>query len=172
MVEDPVVAERGAALVEFALVLPVFALMLFAMVQFGLVFGGWDQLRNRVQLAAREASMGTFDCASAAQCETAISGYVGHPLGTVGSPSVSYWYNPDNPGPEGDEPDSKQTESQLESQEPVTPGLSSQEVVVCVSVNAQMFTSLFGPLTLSSSSAFYAEAPGALAPSTPSSCGP
>ena len=38
--------ESGATLVEFALILPVFAVMLFGMIQFGLAFTGWDQLRN------------------------------------------------------------------------------------------------------------------------------
>ena len=41
--------EAGASLVEFAIILPVFALMLFGMIQFGLAFAGWDQLRNAVQ---------------------------------------------------------------------------------------------------------------------------
>jgi len=52
--------ERGTALVELALVLPVFALMLFAIFQFGLLFTGWAQLRNSVQAGARMASMGSI----------------------------------------------------------------------------------------------------------------
>jgi Flp pilus assembly pilin Flp len=52
---------NGAALVEFALVLPVFALMLFGMVQLGIVFAGWAQLRNSVQTAARLASVGALE---------------------------------------------------------------------------------------------------------------
>ncbi len=44
--------EAGASLVEFAIILPVFALMLFGMIQFGLAFAGWDQLRNAVQTGA------------------------------------------------------------------------------------------------------------------------
>jgi Flp pilus assembly protein TadG len=50
--------EAGASLVEFAIVLPVFALMLFAMIQFGLGFAGWDELRNAVQTGARIAANG------------------------------------------------------------------------------------------------------------------
>jgi Flp pilus assembly pilin Flp len=48
--------ESGASLVEFAIILPVFALMLFGMIQFGLAFAGWDQLRNAVQTGARLAA--------------------------------------------------------------------------------------------------------------------
>jgi hypothetical protein len=45
--------QAGASLVEFAIILPVFALMLFGMIQFGLAFAGWDELRNAVQTGAR-----------------------------------------------------------------------------------------------------------------------
>jgi Flp pilus assembly pilin Flp len=48
--------ESGASLVEFALILPIFALMLFGMIQFGLGFLGWDQLRDAVQTGARLAA--------------------------------------------------------------------------------------------------------------------
>ena len=41
---------------EFAIILPVFALMLFGMIQFGLGFAGWDELRNAVQTGARLAA--------------------------------------------------------------------------------------------------------------------
>ena len=33
--------QAGASLVEFAIILPIFALMLFGMIQFGLGFAGW-----------------------------------------------------------------------------------------------------------------------------------
>jgi len=59
-------ADAGTALVEFALVLPVFALMVFGMVQLGITFAGWSQLRNVVQTAARAASVGAL--ANLPQC--------------------------------------------------------------------------------------------------------
>jgi len=59
-------ADAGAALVEFALVLPVFALMVFGMAQLGITFAGWSQLRNVVQTAARAASVGAL--ANLPQC--------------------------------------------------------------------------------------------------------
>jgi Flp pilus assembly pilin Flp len=51
--------EAGASLVEFAIILPVFALMLFGMIQFGVAFMGWDQLRNAVDTGARLAANNT-----------------------------------------------------------------------------------------------------------------
>ena len=48
--------DAGASLVEFAIILPVFVLMLFGMIQFGLGFAGWDELRNAVQTGARLAA--------------------------------------------------------------------------------------------------------------------
>lgn len=44
-------SERGQALVEFALVLPVFALLLFAIVQFGVVFTQYLALTDAVRRA-------------------------------------------------------------------------------------------------------------------------
>ena len=45
--------ETGSVLVEFALILPIFAAMLFGMIQFGLVFAGWSSFRNSVETSAR-----------------------------------------------------------------------------------------------------------------------
>jgi Flp pilus assembly pilin Flp len=45
--------ESGSALVEFALVVPLFALLLFGVIQFGLAFGGWASVRASVQNSAR-----------------------------------------------------------------------------------------------------------------------
>jgi Flp pilus assembly protein TadG len=52
--------ERGASLVEFALVLPLLALFLFAIVDFGMVFGGFTSMRSGVQSAARMASVNEY----------------------------------------------------------------------------------------------------------------
>jgi hypothetical protein len=85
--------EGGAALVEFALVLPVFALMLFAMVQFGLVFAGWAQLRNAVQTGARMASVGDLknppECGNLAATSCAWALLIGSPPGLSPVPVTS-----------------------------------------------------------------------------------
>jgi Flp pilus assembly protein TadG len=49
--------ERGQGLVEFALVAPVFFLLLFAMVDFGLGLKGWITVTQSAREAARLASV-------------------------------------------------------------------------------------------------------------------
>ncbi|MGC8627670.1 MAG: TadE/TadG family type IV pilus assembly protein [Acidimicrobiales bacterium] len=81
--------DRGAVLVEFALVLPIFALMLFAMVQFGVLFAGWAQLRNAVQTTARLASMGqqSPQCGPLSLPDCTAAFLIGTPVGLVAGPS-------------------------------------------------------------------------------------
>jgi Flp pilus assembly protein TadG len=43
----------GQALVEFALVIPIFLLLLFAILHLGLLFGGQNSLTNAVRVTAR-----------------------------------------------------------------------------------------------------------------------
>jgi Flp pilus assembly protein TadG len=50
-------SEDGAAAVEFALVLPILILMLFGIIQFGLIFNQWQQLEHATREGARWASM-------------------------------------------------------------------------------------------------------------------
>jgi|GEM_PF-428348 len=74
--------EEGASLVEFALVLPIFALFLFGMTDFGAAFQSLITLRSGVNAGARLASVNQMDssCASAAnpmQCT------IQHRIGTL-----------------------------------------------------------------------------------------
>jgi Flp pilus assembly protein TadG len=48
--------DEGQALVEFALVAPIFLLLLFAIIQLGLLFGGQNTLVNAVRETARYAA--------------------------------------------------------------------------------------------------------------------
>jgi hypothetical protein len=123
--------DSGTALVEFALILPLFALMLFAMIQFGIGFAGWDQLRNGVQLVARQAAMGGLVCPAGETVEECMAMKIGEPVGTSGLPTVAFYYG--HP----------------------SPGNPSYEVVVCASANVEDITGL--PITYSSRSAFYVE---------------
>ena len=50
--------ERGAALVEFALVLPVLVLFLFGIVEFGRAYSARIQLTSAVREGARAAALG------------------------------------------------------------------------------------------------------------------
>ncbi len=125
--------ENGASLVEFAIILPVFALMLFGLIQFGLAFTAWDQLRNAVQASARDVALDGSLCSSvpmtASQCETAIENNIGTPVGTTGPPTVTLYYNS-------------------------VPSNGPLVAFVCASAQVQSFTGYFGDLTLSSTSEF------------------
>jgi len=48
---------RGQALVEFALILPILALLLLFAIDFGRVFFGWVALNNATRIAANEAAL-------------------------------------------------------------------------------------------------------------------
>jgi Flp pilus assembly protein TadG len=50
--------ERGQTLTEFALVLPVLALVLFALIQFGIVFNNYITLTDATRAGARKAAVG------------------------------------------------------------------------------------------------------------------
>jgi Flp pilus assembly protein TadG len=46
---------RGGALVEFALTLPLLALLIFGIIQYGFIFAAYMTLRNASMMAARRA---------------------------------------------------------------------------------------------------------------------
>jgi hypothetical protein len=52
--------ERGAALVEFALILPVLSLFLFGMMEFGIGFNNLNSLRQGTREGARQGVVDTF----------------------------------------------------------------------------------------------------------------
>jgi len=51
-------SERGQSLTEFALALPIFALLLFAVIQFGIVFNNYLTLTDAARAGARKAAVG------------------------------------------------------------------------------------------------------------------
>jgi len=155
-------SDDGSVLVEFALVFPIFAIMLFGMVQFGVVFNGWTSLRNSVQTGARLGSINELgsDCASATSgsCTTCPQGnnaldtpptvgadmYLGTAnlvctiSGLIGQP-VGTSINP--------------TTSPAEADLLVQNGL----LTVCSQAQAQLVTGFFPGMTLSTTSTFYIE---------------
>jgi Flp pilus assembly protein TadG len=62
---------RGQALVEFALVVPVFLLITFAIIQLGLLLGGQNALVNAVRETARYAS--TYRVSTASEAASACT---------------------------------------------------------------------------------------------------
>lgn len=59
-------------MVELALVLPVFALIVFAVIQFGIVFNNYVTLTDAVRAGAREAAVSRFEADPAATAEAAV----------------------------------------------------------------------------------------------------
>ena len=53
--------ERGQALVEFALVLPIFCLLPFAILQLGVVFRDYITLTDAVRAGARKGAVARFE---------------------------------------------------------------------------------------------------------------
>jgi hypothetical protein len=144
-------------LVEFALVIPFFAIMLFGMIQFGIAFAGWAAVRNVVQNGARLAAIGDFgaysgnpSCSALTQAESdtgqpppngntaemycQIVSQIGSPIGSAVSstnfPHVGIL---------------------------VTNNVANNSVTVCGVVPAQPLTGLFPGLNLSSTSGFLIE---------------
>jgi hypothetical protein len=53
-------SERGASLTEFALVLPILALMLFGIIDFGVAFNDYQSIRQGVRDGARQGVVSNF----------------------------------------------------------------------------------------------------------------
>ena len=49
--------ERGQAMVEFAIVLPIFVVLLFGIIQFGIVFSNYETLTDATRAGARVAAV-------------------------------------------------------------------------------------------------------------------
>jgi Flp pilus assembly protein TadG len=60
-------SEQGQSLTEFALVLPILALLLFAVIQFGIVFNNYVTLTDSTRAGARKAVVSGRLGANAAQ---------------------------------------------------------------------------------------------------------
>ena len=63
--------ERGIAMLETLIVLPLLLLLLFGLVEFGILFGRWLALNNAAREGARQAIVFRQNCA-AAQVETDV----------------------------------------------------------------------------------------------------
>jgi Flp pilus assembly protein TadG len=65
-------SEQGQSLTEFALALPVLALLLFAVIQFGIAFNHYVTLTDATRAGARKAAVGRQLSNPVAACQTAI----------------------------------------------------------------------------------------------------
>lgn len=147
---------------EFALVLPVFALILFAVIQFGLAFGGWASVRASVQIAARMVAIddpgpSLTTCPALTAAENYNAGYRPAPGQLTTSTKemmceVAYQIG----SPVGT---SSSTVPEIGLQ--VTSGGAGENgtITVCASVPTQPFTGFFPSVKLSTTSQFYIEDP-------------
>ena len=64
--------ETGQTATEFALVLPVFCLLLFGIIQFGILFNNYVTLTDAVRAGARKAAVSRHDSSPCAAAEDAV----------------------------------------------------------------------------------------------------
>jgi hypothetical protein len=69
--------ERGAALIELAIVLPLLVLIVFGVVEFGVVYNDYISIRDGVRQAAREGSVGNFGPAATTGAPCYLTGAAG-----------------------------------------------------------------------------------------------
>ena len=70
--------QGGMAMVEFVFILPVLLLVLFAIVEFGILFGRWQTLSNAAREGARTAVVVRKDCDTTAvetEVRTVVKSY-------------------------------------------------------------------------------------------------
>jgi len=79
---------RGQAIVEFALILPIFILILFGIVEFGMVFNQYLVVTSASREGARIAALGGTDAETVAIVNTAAASINTGQLTTVISPQV------------------------------------------------------------------------------------
>jgi Flp pilus assembly protein TadG len=64
--------QDGQSVTEFALVLPILAFLLFAVIQFGIVFNNWVQLTDAARAGARKGAVSRRLQDPKAACENAV----------------------------------------------------------------------------------------------------
>jgi Flp pilus assembly protein TadG len=65
-------SEQGQSVTEFALALPILALLLFAVIQFGIAFNHYVTLTDATRAGARKAAVGRQLSNPVGECQTAI----------------------------------------------------------------------------------------------------
>jgi len=65
--------QDGQSVTEFALVLPILAFLLFAVIQFGIVFNNWVQLTDATRAGARKGAVSRHLSNPQGACTSAVS---------------------------------------------------------------------------------------------------
>jgi len=85
--------DRGAELIELAIVLPILLLVLAAIVDFGFLFQRWESLTNAAREGARIATLPGYSGTAGGDVETRVRNYLsatGIPGGPAVIPPVTY----------------------------------------------------------------------------------
>jgi Flp pilus assembly protein TadG len=69
--------ERGQTMTEFALVLPILAVLLFGVIQFGIVFNNYVTLTDSVRAGARKGAVGRFSTDPVGDVQTSVKSSAG-----------------------------------------------------------------------------------------------
>ena len=82
--------EKGASAVEFALVLPIFVMVVFGIFQFGIAFNNWIAITHAAREGARLAAVGQYTEQkvkdSAPSVKDSITVSISGQNGTIGDP--------------------------------------------------------------------------------------
>ena len=89
-----ITSERGQSLTEFALALPILALLLFAVIQFGIAFNNYVSLTDATRAGARKAAVGRQLSNPANVCVSAIRTAAADLTQSSLSPSCSSTWQP------------------------------------------------------------------------------
>src|SRR5438046_331423 len=65
-------SQRGQTMVEFAMVLPILALLLFGVIQFGITFNNYVTLTDAVRAASRKAAVSRQSATRDADIQNAL----------------------------------------------------------------------------------------------------
>src|ERR687898_1999642 len=82
-------AQNGQTMTEFALVLPLLALLLFGIVQFGIAFNNYITLTDAVRAGARKAAVSRNASDPAGECKAAVMAAADNLDSAVLEPTVS-----------------------------------------------------------------------------------
>ena len=142
--------ERGAVAVEFALVLPVICLMLFAIIQFGITLNNYIELANAVTAGERAISTSRGSTTPYNNTEDAI--IANAPNLSWSQMTVTITVNNGTANGSCTTDTATKTVSACSSLFPTTAGADPSTVTITYPCKLTFFTIKFTPCTLSSTS--------------------
>jgi Flp pilus assembly protein TadG len=122
--------EQGAALVEFALIVPLLFLMLFGIIEFGFAFNDYQSVRQGVRDGARNAAVSTYGTTTACS----ITGASGASVSTqqiICSTKAAIGLG--------------NTKTRVDVKLPSGTTKKGDPIIVCAQYQLQSFTGLFAP---------------------------